>query len=87
MVSEWFPTTISCAIAVIQYNIAVAKAIRGQLEEAGSLLYQIWQSKGPDCKVPAHILMLFLYIELKLGHADMARTFIKQYSFQQRVHI
>lgn len=65
--SEWFPTTTASAIAVMQYNIAVAKTIRGQLDQAGTLLNQIWQSKGSECKVPAQILMLVLYIELKLG--------------------
>lgn len=51
----------------MQYNIAVCKTLKGQLDQAASLLKQIWQARGPNCKVPAHIIMLVLYIELQLG--------------------
>lgn len=81
----WFPNTLSSAQAVLQYNIAVAKTIRGQLDQAAILLKQIWQQKSPTSKVPAHIIMLVIYIELQLGHADIARNLIKQYSLQQRI--
>lgn len=69
----------------MQYNIAVVKAIRGQLNQAATLLKQLWQMKGPDCRVPAHVIMLFVYVELKLGHADNAKALIKQYSLHQRI--
>lgn len=51
----------------MQYNMAVAKTIRGQLDQAAALLKQIWQARTSACKVPAHIIMLVLYIELQLG--------------------
>lgn len=66
-IAEWFPNTLTSAQAVLQYNIAVAKTIRGQLDQAGILLKQIWQQKSPTSKVPAHIIMLVIYIELQLG--------------------
>ncbi|KAJ8962748.1 hypothetical protein NQ318_001146 [Aromia moschata] len=82
---KWFPNTLSSAHAVMQYNIAVAKTIRGQLDQAATLLKQIWQQKSTMCKVPAHIIMLVIYIELQLGHTDIARNLIRQYSFQHRI--
>ncbi|XP_028141925.2 CCR4-NOT transcription complex subunit 10 [Diabrotica virgifera virgifera] len=75
---KWFPDNIQTAYSVMQYNIAVAKTMRGQLDQAGILLRQIWQMKK-TCKVPAHIVMLYIYIELQLGHMDAAKTLIRQY--------
>lgn len=62
----WFPHNLSTALITMQYNIAVAKTIRGQLDEALAILKQIWQMSS-KYQVPGHILMLLLYIELKLG--------------------
>ncbi|XP_060523703.1 CCR4-NOT transcription complex subunit 10 isoform X2 [Cylas formicarius] len=73
------------AHATMEYNLAVAKTIRGQLDQAATLLTQIWQRKGPECQVPAHIVMLVIYIELKLGHAEIARNLLRQHSFQYRI--
>lgn len=47
--------------------MAVAKTIRGQLDQAAALLKQIWHARTAACKVSAHIIMLVLYIELQLG--------------------
>lgn len=80
----WFPNTLATAGAVIQYNLAVAFAIRGELDKAGETLKQVWMSKGPGCDVPIHVIMLALYIELQLGHADVSRTLVKQHSPQYR---
>lgn len=80
----WFPSTLATAVAVIQYNLAVAFAIRGELDKAGEALKQVWMSKGPGCDVPIHVIMLALYIELQLGHADISRTIVKQHSPQYR---
>lgn len=66
VILEWFPTSLGSAHAVLQYNIAVAKTIRGQLDQASALLKQVW-SMNKSCRVPAHIIMLVIYIELKLG--------------------
>ncbi|XP_025833467.1 uncharacterized protein LOC112905384 isoform X1 [Agrilus planipennis] len=52
--------------SVLQYNIAVCKTVRGQLDQASTLLKKVWQGQGPNCRVPAHIIMLVLYIELQL---------------------
>ncbi|EFA06148.2 CCR4-NOT transcription complex subunit 10 isoform X1 [Tribolium castaneum] len=80
---KWFPHNLPTAIATMQYNFAVAKTIRGQLEDAIGLLKQIWQMSS-KCKVPGHIIMLLLYIELKLGRPEPARKLVKQYLFQNR---
>ncbi|XP_076288997.1 CCR4-NOT transcription complex subunit 10 [Lasioglossum baleicum] len=80
----WYPTTVPTGIAVLRYNLAVAYAIRGELDKSGETLKQVWMSKGPDCDVPIHVIMLALYIELQLGHADISRSIIKQHCPQYR---
>ncbi|XP_066142548.1 CCR4-NOT transcription complex subunit 10 [Euwallacea fornicatus] len=82
---SWFPNNLPTAHAIMQYNIAVAKTIRGQFEQAGQLLKQIWQQRSATCQVPAHIIMLVIYIELQLGHAEIARNLLRQYSLQHRM--
>ncbi|XP_069676719.1 CCR4-NOT transcription complex subunit 10-like isoform X2 [Periplaneta americana] len=80
----WFPNSLPTARAVMQYNLAVAFAIRGELDKAGETLKQVWMSKSPGCDIPIHVIMLALYIELQLGHADISRTIVKQHSPQYR---
>ena len=41
MCAAWFPNTLATAGAVIQYNLAVAFAIRGELDKAGETLKQV----------------------------------------------
>ncbi|XP_043587059.1 CCR4-NOT transcription complex subunit 10 isoform X1 [Bombus pyrosoma] len=83
-IKMWYPTTVPTGIAVLRYNLAVAYAIRGELDKSGETLKQVWMSKGPDCDVPIHVIMLALYIELQLGHADISRSIIKQHCPQYR---
>ncbi|XP_076547685.1 CCR4-NOT transcription complex subunit 10 isoform X2 [Osmia lignaria lignaria] len=83
-IKMWYPTTVLTGIAVLRYNLAVAYAIRGELDKSGETLKQVWMSKGPDCDVPIHVIMLALYIELQLGHADISRSIIKQHCPQYR---
>ncbi|XP_076226498.1 CCR4-NOT transcription complex subunit 10 isoform X2 [Nomia melanderi] len=83
-IKMWYPTTVPTGIAVLKYNLAVAYAIRGELDKSGETLKQVWMSKGPDCDVPIHVIMLALYIELQLGHADISRSIIKQHCPQYR---
>nr|CAD7410395.1 unnamed protein product [Timema cristinae] len=71
----WFPHSLPTARAVLQYNLAVAFAIRGELEKAGDTLKQVWLSKNVSCDIPVHVIMLALYIELQLvcrDHASLA---------------
>jgi len=42
--AAWFPNTLATAGAVIQYNLAVAFAIRGELDKAGETLKQVRSS-------------------------------------------
>ncbi|CAH1971240.1 unnamed protein product [Acanthoscelides obtectus] len=81
---KWFPNNLTSAHVVMQYNMAVAKTIRGQLDQASAILKQIWQQRSSVCRVPSHIVMLFIYIELQLGHTDVAKNLIRQYSVQQQ---
>lgn len=83
-IKTWYPTTVPTGVAVLRYNLAVAYAIRGELDKSGETLKQVWMSKGPDCDVPIHVIMLALYIELQLGHADISRSIIKQHCPQYR---
>lgn len=83
-IKMWYPTTVPTGIAVLRYNLAVAYAIRGELDKSGETLKQVWMSKGPDCDIPIHVIMLALYIELQLGHADISRSIIKQHCPQYR---
>ncbi|KOX77546.1 CCR4-NOT transcription complex subunit 10 [Melipona quadrifasciata] len=53
-IKMWYPTTVPTGIAVLRYNLAVAYAIRGELDKSGETLKQVWMSKGPDCDVPIH---------------------------------
>lgn len=78
-VRNWYPNSLPTGKAVLQYNLAVAYAIRGELDKSGETLKQVWISKGPDCDVPIHVIMLALYIELQLGNADVSRSIIKQH--------
>jgi len=36
----WYPTTVSTGTAVVRYNLAVAYAIRGELDKSGETLKQ-----------------------------------------------
>ncbi|XP_048509069.1 CCR4-NOT transcription complex subunit 10 isoform X2 [Athalia rosae] len=78
-VRSWYPNSLPTGKAVLQYNLAVAYAIRGELDKSGETLKQVWISKGPDCDIPIHVIMLALYIELQLGNADVSRSLIKQH--------
>ncbi|KAK9873762.1 hypothetical protein WA026_002117 [Henosepilachna vigintioctopunctata] len=84
--TSWCPTNLASAHSVLQYNLAVAKTITGQLDQAAALVKQIWQLRSPVCNVPAPIIMLVIYIELQLGHADIARNLIRQYAFQHKMN-
>ncbi|KAL6261331.1 hypothetical protein P5V15_008851 [Pogonomyrmex californicus] len=83
-IKAWYPTTVSTGTAVLRYNLAVAYAIRGELDKSGEILKQIWISKEPDCDIPIQVIMLALYIELQLGHADISKSIIKQHCPQYR---
>lgn len=40
-ITAWYPTTISTGVAVLRYNLAVAYAIRGELDKSGETLKQV----------------------------------------------
>ncbi|XP_063976215.1 CCR4-NOT transcription complex subunit 10 [Diachasmimorpha longicaudata] len=74
---KWFPTSLVTAKAILRYNLAVAYATRGELDKSSETLKQVWVSKGPDCDIPIHVIMLALYIELQKGNVDIARSIVK----------
>ncbi|GLH02442.1 CCR4-NOT transcription complex subunit 10 [Gryllus bimaculatus] len=63
---SWYPTSLHTAKSVMLYNLAVAFAIRGELDKAGETLKQVWANRNNVRDVPIHVIMLFLYIELQL---------------------
>ncbi|XP_015110061.1 CCR4-NOT transcription complex subunit 10 [Diachasma alloeum] len=74
---KWFPTSLVTAKAILRYNLAVAYATRGELDKSSETLKEVWVSKGPDCDIPIHVIMLALYIELQKGNVDIARSIVK----------
>lgn len=43
----WYPTTVPTGIAVLRYNLAVAYAIRGELDKSGETLKQVIKELMP----------------------------------------
>lgn len=66
MFLEWYPDKTLTAKMIMQFNMAAAFAIRGELDKAGELLKYIWSIKT-KADIPLSIVMLALYIELQLG--------------------
>lgn len=81
---DWYPATTQSAKVVLQYNLSVVYAYRGEYEKAGELLRQLWNAKGLGIDVPVQVITLALYIELQMGRADVARAIIKQHCPQHR---
>ncbi|KAE8748117.1 hypothetical protein FOCC_FOCC005120 [Frankliniella occidentalis] len=84
MMQSWCPDKIGTARAVLQYNLAVAFATRGELDKAGETLKRVFNARGPDCEVPTHVVMLALYLELQLGHSEVSRNIVRQHCPQYK---
>jgi CCR4-NOT transcription complex subunit 10 len=81
---RWFPNNASTAKVVVQYNLTVAYAFRGELEKAGEALKQLSKFKEPNTEIPIQAMLLALYIQVQMGHTDIARKIIKQHCPQYR---
>jgi CCR4-NOT transcription complex subunit 10 len=81
---KWFPNNSSTAKVVVQYNRTVAHSFLGELEEAGDCLKQLSKFKEPNTEIPIQAMMMALYIQVQLGHTDIARKIIKQHCPQLR---
>lgn len=81
---NWCPNKIGTARAVLQYNLAVAFATRGELDKAGETLKRVFAARGPECEVPTHVVMLALYLELQLGHSEVSRNIVRQHCPQYK---
>ncbi|KAI5710966.1 hypothetical protein M8J76_014148 [Diaphorina citri] len=75
---KWLPTSLPSAKSVLQYNLATALTLRGELDKAADILKQVWLSKGTSSEVPVQVISLALYIELALGHSDVAHNIVMQ---------
>lgn len=75
---RWLPTSLPSAQAVLQYNLATAHTIRGDLDQAADILKRVWLSKGTSSEIPVQVISLALYIELALGHSDVAHNIVMQ---------
>ncbi|XP_051175412.1 CCR4-NOT transcription complex subunit 10 [Leptopilina boulardi] len=75
---SWYPTNLLTGKTVLLYNMAVAYAIRGQLDKSADIIGQLWKSKNTEYEVPIHVIMLALYIELHLGRTDKWRSIIRR---------
>lgn len=75
---KWLPTELPSVKAVLQYNLATALVMRGDLDKAADILKHVWLSKGTSSEIPAQVVSLALYIELALGHPDTAHSIVMQ---------
>ncbi|XP_018903609.2 CCR4-NOT transcription complex subunit 10-B isoform X2 [Bemisia tabaci] len=75
---SWFPNNLTAAKNILQYNLAVALVIKGELEKSAEVLKSIWVTKSEQSEIPVQVIALALYVELMLGHADIARAIVKQ---------
>jgi len=78
---QWYPSSPLGARMCLQYNMAVVLTIRGELDRAWDLL-RMMNPASPD--VPAQVVQLALYLQLKHGNLDIVRSIIKQHSPQYR---
>ncbi|XP_067127548.1 CCR4-NOT transcription complex subunit 10 [Centruroides vittatus] len=81
---NWLPNTVNSARMIMIYNMAVAYTLRGELEKAGENLRLVGVSRSSGTDIPVQALMLAMYIQLQQGHADLARSIIKQHLPQYR---
>ncbi|CAG0915772.1 unnamed protein product [Notodromas monacha] len=81
---KWFPNNASTAKVLVQYNLTVAYAFRGELEKAGEALKQLSKFKEPNAEIPIQAMLMALYIQVQLGNTDTARKIIKQHCPQYR---
>ncbi|XP_037088706.1 CCR4-NOT transcription complex subunit 10-B-like [Pollicipes pollicipes] len=78
---QWYPSTPLGARMCLQYNMAVVRTIRGELDRAWDLL-RVMNPSSPE--VPPQVVQLALYLQLKHGNLDIVRSIIKQHSPQYR---
>ncbi|XP_065332177.1 CCR4-NOT transcription complex subunit 10 [Cloeon dipterum] len=79
------PASEQTAKATILYNLAVAYAIRGNFDKAADTISLVWKCKSENGKVPVHLMMLSIYVELQQGHMLNARNLLNLLGIPQRV--
>ncbi|XP_076034064.1 CCR4-NOT transcription complex subunit 10 isoform X2 [Oratosquilla oratoria] len=73
----WYPGKTSAALQVMRYNLSVAYTLRGELDKANNLLKEVWNERSGN--VPAQVIMLAMYIQLQMGHADVMKNMVKKH--------
>jgi len=76
--AAWFPNTLATAGAVIQYNLAVAFAIRGELDKAGDTLKQVCSADLFSTLLLKHQFMI-LVLSFLLSSVTATHFFIVIY--------
>ncbi|XP_059488015.1 CCR4-NOT transcription complex subunit 10 [Neocloeon triangulifer] len=82
--AQYEPSSQQTAKATMLYNLAVAYAIRGNFDKAADTISLVWQCKNNNGKIPIHLMMLSIYIELQQGHTQNARNLLNQLGIPQR---
>ncbi|XP_013383566.1 CCR4-NOT transcription complex subunit 10 [Lingula anatina] len=72
----WSPKDVPRARGIMQYNVAVAHAVRGEFDKAMLNLMQSTQVMGMP--LPAQVFYLRLYLDLLEGRRKMAQGIIKE---------
>lgn len=70
-----YPGTTATAMQVMRYNLSVAYTLRGELEKASNLLKEVWNESNGN--MPAQVIMLAMYIQLRMGHVDIMKNIVK----------
>lgn len=73
----WIPRDLPKAKAVMQHNLAVAHATRGEYDKANNYLTE--GSKNNGTPLPAQMYYLKLYLDLMEGRRQMAQLIIKDH--------
>ncbi|KAK7498125.1 hypothetical protein BaRGS_00010713 [Batillaria attramentaria] len=73
----WIPRELPKAKAMMQHNLAVAHAIRGEFDKANKYLGE--GSKNNGTPLPAQMYYLKLYLDLMEGRRQMAQMIIKDH--------
>ncbi|XP_025076107.1 LOW QUALITY PROTEIN: CCR4-NOT transcription complex subunit 10-like [Pomacea canaliculata] len=73
----WIPRDLQKAKALMQHNLAVAHAVRGEYDKANKYLSEGSTNNGAP--LPAQMYYLKLYLDLMEGRRQMAQSVIKEH--------
>lgn len=80
VMEAWYPNSASVARTIMQYNLTVAFALRGEYEKANEALQQMGVVQAhSSSEAPLQAVMLFMYLQLQQGYVEATKNIIKQY--------